>query len=275
MLTVVEDDERRRTGEHGAESGHDLAVVPGTRGLVENQPGELLYQRFAGANAGQVGEPRTRRRKRPRLGETQAQRGLADSAGPYHGDQPVPVKQPRQRTQFLSTAHEQRRRAGQHRRPEFRREPSSVTVAAEPSVAVRHYLARKQLVDPPLAGLQGPEGLNKLLNFTRRPAMARYGGDKRTRRSRLVVALLDAAHHGRADAAFRSQILLQYPAAFPPRKQLPAHPGHHVGALTADVITRGPKAVPGMTLPCIRLLAHRCGHMCRGRLRPGLVLSGV
>ena len=176
MLTVVEDDERRCIGEHSTESGHDLAIVPGTAGIVENQAGKLLYQRFAGANAGQVGEPRTRQRKRPRLGETQAQRGLADSAGPYHGDQPMAVKQPRQCAQFLSPTHEKRWRAGQDRRPEFCREAGSVTVATEPSFTVGQCLARKQLVDPSLLGLQGPEGLNKLLDFTQ---TARDGGLRR------------------------------------------------------------------------------------------------
>src|SRR5271166_6857643 len=86
--------------------------------------------------------------------------------------------------------------------------------------------------------------------------MAGHSGDERARRSRLVVALLDAAHHGRADAAFRSKILLQYSAAFPPGSQLPAHPGHHFAALTADAIAGRQEAVPGVVLPCSCSLVH-------------------
>ena len=75
-------------------------------------------------------------------------------------------------------------------------------------------------------------------------------------RRRLVVALLDASHDGRADAAFRGEVLLQDPAAFPPCMQLPAHPGHHFAALAADVIARSLEAVPGMVLPRTRFLVH-------------------
>src|SRR5262249_44700377 len=93
-------------------------------------------------------------------------------------------------------------------------------------------------------------------DFTRRPAMAGHSGDERARRSRLVVALLDAAHHGRADAAFRSKILLQYSAAIPPGSQLPAHPGHHFAALTADAVPSRQEAVPGLLLPRSCSLIH-------------------
>ena len=93
MLAVVEDDKRRRSAEHGTEFGKDIGVVSGTTGVVENQVGEHRKHRFADSDARQVSEPGACQRKRKRLGEAQAQRGLADTTRPDDRNQPPAVKQ--------------------------------------------------------------------------------------------------------------------------------------------------------------------------------------
>lgn len=67
-------------------------------------------------------------------------------------------------------------------------------------------------------------------------------------RRRLVVALLDTSHDGRADAALRGEILLQDSAPFSPGLKLLAHPGHYFRALAADAVTGRFEAFSGMSL---------------------------
>ena len=141
------------------------------------------------------------------------------------------------------------RRTGRDRWPEPGRESRLLALAVQPTRVVGHFFALEQVVNVSLPGLQGPIGLDQLLELTRWPAKSSYRSDKRRMRRRLVVALLDTSHDGRAHAAFRGEGLLLDPAALPPGTQLAPHPGHHFGALAADAVASRQEAVRAPSCP--------------------------